>query len=140
MLPADRQRYLRHQSAGFDVRHATDKLIAPADTAKVCSSFCDFAFLFASVQKLVHFFFGDSVVATRRLYRANLALINPLLQSWVADPQHLRRLARREQFVFAGHEEDVGASLSFPARFVKLVNERYTWTDKFLLARSFVVR
>jgi len=55
-------------------------LIAAADAPEACAAFAHGSSLLAPIQKFIHLFFGDAMMPARRLHRANLAFINPLLQ------------------------------------------------------------
>ena len=96
MLAANRNLYLRHQTADADRIDAPHQLIAPADAANNELTF----FLRAascSKEQLVHFALRDAMMSAGRLEAANLLLVNPLLDGRKADPQLKSRITEIEQ-------------------------------------------
>ncbi len=96
-LAADGEGDLGHQAADLDVQDAADELIAPADATKIGSSLLNRTVFLDAVEEFVNFGFGDTVMAPRRLHRAQLAFIDPLFERGIADAENLRGIARREQ-------------------------------------------
>src|ERR1700677_3648465 len=98
-LATDGKRNLGHQAADLDVGNTPDELVPAADASKVRATLRNFLTFRRPIQKSIDFLLRNSVMAARRLHRANLFLIYPLFQCGVADSQYLCSIARREQFV-----------------------------------------
>jgi len=96
-LPADGKRDLRHESVGFDLRDAPNKLVAPADAAEGLAAFGNRTSFGFAIQELVNFWLRYAVVASGGLHGVNLAFVNPLFQRGVTDTEDLGRFARGVQ-------------------------------------------
>jgi len=97
VLPAYRQGHLRHQAADPEVRHPPDQLVAAADRAEIGPALAYVSALRDTVEELVDFFFGNSMVAAGGPDRRELLLVDPLLQSGVANPEYLGSIARGQE-------------------------------------------
>jgi hypothetical protein len=96
VLAADGESYLGHQSADLYLDHAAHQLIAAADFAEIGSALAHFTPACLLMEKPIQLFFWNPVMATGGCHRSDLALVNPLLQRRVTDPEDLSGFARRE--------------------------------------------
>ncbi len=83
-LPSHRESDLSNQAAHTDVDDTADQLIAAAD-ALVGHAALAFIVAARAVKQSVNFGLRDPVVASGRLHGSELAVIDPLLDGWVAD-------------------------------------------------------
>jgi len=97
LLLADRQPNLGQQTAVLHFQDAPDQLVAAADLAEIHAARFDVAMTQLSWKQAVDFAFGDAVVASRRLHRLDLSVVDPLLQGWIADTQNTRCFPRRQE-------------------------------------------
>ena len=98
VLPADGHLHLGHQSLDADFHDAAHQLVAAADAAEIGAGLSR---LFAQrlVEEAVDLALRDAMVAADRLHRAQLALVDPLLQAGIADAQDYGGIARAKQLL-----------------------------------------
>src|SRR5437667_370229 len=116
-LLADGEFYLGQQSAEFHAHHAADELIPAADSAEVAAAPAHGAPRQFFRQQPVNFALRDAMVSAGGFRRLDFFLVDPLLQSGIADPQDIGRLARRQQ-IQPGHSV-------FPRRYSLIRFEPY---------------
>src|SRR5437016_3914701 len=77
-LPSYRQGHLSYQSADAHIHDAAHELVAPAD-ALVRDPALVLVMAAGAVEQAVNLGLRDAVMSTRRLHRAQLAMVDPLL-------------------------------------------------------------
>src|SRR5262245_52504460 len=97
MLSGDRERDLRHEAVDLQINNASGELVASADTAEIVAASGGRA-LRDCGKEAVDLGFGDPVMATLGLHCLDLALVDPLLQGWIADAKNLAGIAHRIKF------------------------------------------
>src|SRR5436190_5085595 len=97
LLPANRELHLRQQTFFADLDHPAHELIAPADAAEAAPPF-GANLLSPAMQIAIEFMARNTVMSAGRTHAAQLALVDPLLESGIAHAQNLGRLARMKQF------------------------------------------
>src|SRR5205085_5735130 len=82
-LPTDRQFYLRHEAAHFDLDHPPNQLIAPAYRTEVTAARLDGSRT-GSVQETVQFTLRNAMMSPAGLHRFDLSFVDPLLDGGIA--------------------------------------------------------
>jgi len=95
-LTSDRERHLGHESLSFDIRDPADQLIPSADFAEIVAPLPHVAGFGCAIQKLVDLLLRNTMVAAGGLDGSNLAFVDPLFESRIADAKHLSGFAGRE--------------------------------------------
>src|SRR5947209_18562585 len=91
-LLADGELYLGQHSAEFHTHHAADELIPAADSAEVAAALAYRAPRQLLRQQPVNFAPRDAMVSAGDLRRLDYFLVDPLLQSEMADAHEIGRL------------------------------------------------
>src|SRR2546425_10918957 len=88
LLPANRELHLRQQTFFADLDHPAHELIAPADAAEAAPPF-GANLLSPAMQIAIEFMARNTVMSAGRTHAAQLALVDPLLESGIAHAQNL---------------------------------------------------
>ena len=104
MLAANGELHLRQQSFDPDLNNAANELVASADITEIRAVL---GWLFAQrlVEISIELTLRDAVTSARRPYGAQLALVDPLLETGVADAQDNRSIPRPQQLFRLGAHE-----------------------------------
>jgi hypothetical protein len=97
VLASDGKLHLRQQSFDLEVDNSTDQLIPTADLTEVCTSLCGHVLSRGTIEMLVEFTFGNSMMATYRFYRTQLLGVNPALDGGITNSKNLRCFSGRDQ-------------------------------------------
>src|SRR5208337_305444 len=97
VLLTDSQGNLCQESAEFDGHNAPDKLVAPADFAKIAAPRGDIPAFQLLGNQPVNLRFRDAMVPAGRFGSLDFAVIDPLLQRGIADAEYIGGFTRRQE-------------------------------------------